>query len=114
MELVETAKGLVAKAKAYSTRTTKIESELFVLREEIRAEANKIARIIDGPEQAVKNVAREVRVAEAAPRQWVLIAYSSRARQLSRYASIWIWLIIYGRMRNAQPRNWRRAAVPMS
>jgi len=62
MDLVELARDLFSKVDSFVNQSALTNSELFQLREEIRSKAKSIAYAIDGHEQALKNIARGVRL----------------------------------------------------
>lgn len=60
MDLVDLARGLLKKAESFAKQSNLTKSESFQLREELRSDVRAIAILIDGPDQALKNVARGV------------------------------------------------------
>ena len=60
MDLVELSKNLSRKVDMFANRSTLSSIQEFKLREEIRAEANRVIYAIDGPEQALKSITRGV------------------------------------------------------
>lgn len=62
MDLVALAEDLLAKAKRYAAPDPAARiGDLARLREDIRAVTGQISYALDGPDQAMHNVAREVR-----------------------------------------------------
>lgn len=61
MDLVSLARNLLSKVDSFVNQSTLTDSQRFELREEVRAEAKRIAYAIDGPEQAMKSITRGVR-----------------------------------------------------
>lgn len=62
MDLISLARNLLSKVDTYVNLSTCTDSERFKLREEVRAEAKRIAYVIDGPEQTMKTITRSVRI----------------------------------------------------
>ena len=62
MDLLNLAKDLLSNVESYVNRSILTNSERFELREQIRADAKRIAYSIDGPEQALKSITRGVRI----------------------------------------------------
>jgi hypothetical protein len=59
MDLLEAAELLLEKVKLYNTQTTPPQAT-FRLREEVRAIAMQIPCLLEGPEQTMHTVARQV------------------------------------------------------
>ena len=60
MDLVDQVRSLSLKVDSFVNGATLTSPERFKLREEILAATKGIARTVDGPEQALKNIARGV------------------------------------------------------
>ena len=54
------ARGLLSNVDSFVNHSTLTHSEMFQLREDIRKTAKGIADAVDGPEQSMKSITREV------------------------------------------------------
>ena len=60
MDLVNLSKDLQAKVNHFANTESWSNAERFQLREEIRTQTKRLAYAVDGPEQAIKDIARGV------------------------------------------------------